>query len=123
MLKYVLIATFVAGACFAQDQGTQAASEQPKYFRLEIVVKEVEAGKVINARAYSLTASTEAQYRGSIRTGNRVPYEVKTGEFNFADVGVNIDCYHVREAQNQLTMDISVEVSSLVGDSQANPRH
>ena len=43
------VMTLMAGACFAQNDGSKSA-ELPKYFHLDFVVKELEGGKTINAR-------------------------------------------------------------------------
>ena len=37
-----------AGICAAQSEGAKSAAEQPKYFHLDFVVKEMDSGKVIN---------------------------------------------------------------------------
>src|ERR1039457_7467314 len=50
--------------CAAQSEGAKSAAEQPKYFHLDFVVKEMDSGKVINARHYSTM----------IATGESTPY-------------------------------------------------
>ena len=62
-----LALALTAGTCFAQNP------EPPKFYKLEFVLKEVEAAKVLNARSYSITVSTDTSQHSSIRTGSKVP--------------------------------------------------
>jgi hypothetical protein len=85
------------------------------------MVKELEGGKTINARSYAMTVATD-KGRTSVRTGNRVPVPSgpRTGtagppqNFQYVDVGTNIDCWDAAEIQGQLALMVSAEVSSAV---------
>src|SRR5215469_13404622 len=108
-----LILALATGAAFAQD------ATPSKFYRLDFVVKEIETGKVLNARSYSVTVSASGSHNCSIRTGSRVPYS--TGkEYTYLDVGVSIDCYHVKEAPDGLALDMGVDISSALQES-TNP--
>jgi hypothetical protein len=123
MLTRTLILTvIVATTCLGQNEPAKAGAPatEPKYFHLDFVVKELEGGKTVNARAYAMTVSTDRE-RTSVRTGNRVP--VPSGprsgpgspantQFTFVDVGTNIDCWNTKEVQGQLTLMVAAEVSS-----------
>jgi hypothetical protein len=105
----LLTVALIAGTCLAEDAAPQ------KFYKLDFVVKEVDGGKVLNARTYSAVVSTE---RGlcSIRTGNRVPYS--TGDkTSYLDVGVSIDCRSVKEVPGELTLRLDADVSSVVQES------
>lgn len=112
-----LLTVLMAGGCFAQSEPPKAAAPQPaekKYFHLDFVVKELEGGKTINARAYAMNVATDNE-RTSIRTGNKLP--VPSGgpgskAFTFVEVGTNIDCWNAKEIQNQLALSVSVDISS-----------
>ena len=107
----------ITGACFGQSESGKAA-EQPKYFHLDFVVKELDGGKVVNARNYA-TAVATVDSTCSIRTGNKVP--IPTGgpggdhnQYTFVDVGVNIDCRGgAREIDGNLALMVVAEVSSV----------
>jgi hypothetical protein len=108
-----------AGVCAAQSEGAKPAPEQPKYFHLEFVVKDLEGGKVINARHYSTTVSTDGSC--TIRTGNKVPVPTGTGtgtdsqfQFTYIDVGVNIDCRSAKQVEGNLALNLTAEISSAV---------
>jgi hypothetical protein len=106
-----LALTLLAGTCFAQNP------ELPKFYKLDFVVKEVEAAKVMNARSYSMTVSTDPPgVHSSMRTGSRVPFG-NTGQVTFLDVGVNIDCSSVKAEQDQLSLTVTAEISSILQES------
>ena len=122
-------------AMLAQD--TSKTPEPPKasepairYYHLEFLLQEVgNDGKPVNSRAYSTTVCTDHnQQFGAIRTGSRVP--IVTGgrfasqgdskmdyQYQYVDVGVNIDTREVREVGHQLGMLLKAEVSSLAESS------
>jgi hypothetical protein len=112
-LGIVFLSSIVmAGACLAQS-----GHEEPKYFHLDFVLKELESGKVINARTYSTTVSTQDSNAGfNIRTGNKVPAwtGVAGAAPTYIDIGVNIDCRpgSVKEVQDQLALYIAADISS-----------
>src|ERR1700722_4175702 len=109
-----------AGACFAQKP-----IEDARYYRLDFVVKEMESGKVINARSYSTTTVSTGGPRGSvIRSGNKVPTSTGgtgPGSLTYLDIGVNIDCRAEREIQDQLALNVSAEISSIATEPPSNP--
>src|SRR5438128_2181617 len=112
-----LALALLAGTCFAQTP------EPPKSYKLDFVLKEVEAAKVLNARSYSITVSTDTSSpHSSIRTGSRVPTPTGgAGQFTFVDVGVNIDCASVKAEQNELSLTVTAEVSSILQESTMPP--
>jgi hypothetical protein len=100
-----------AGICAAQ-------SDNVKYFHLDFVVKELEGGKVINARHYSATTVT-GDHSCTIRSGNKVPVQTgssgpDSGQYTYVDVGVNIDCRAAKELDGSLALNVSAEISSAV---------
>src|SRR5712692_4544325 len=112
-----LALALIAGTCFAQNP------EPPKFYKLDFVLKEVEAAKVLNARSYSITVSTDTSSpHSSIRTGSRVPTPTgSAGQFTFIDVGVNIDCGPIKAEQNELSLAVTAEVSSILQESTTPP--
>ena len=123
LTRTFLFAVIVAGGCLGQNEPAKAGggpAAEPRYFHLDFVVKELEGGKTINARAYAMTVSTDRE-RTSVRSGNKVPVpsgpRPVTGaqsntQFTFVDVGTNIDCWNSKEIQGQLTLMVTAEVSS-----------
>ncbi len=113
----VLACIFAAGTAFAQNTAPAAR----KFYKLDFVYREVEAGKVVNSRSYSAVAM--AGERASIRAGSRVP--VSSGgsstQFSYFDFGVNIDCTVNEAGGDQLSVWISADISTTANDSAASP--
>jgi hypothetical protein len=98
----------------APPPAVEKAVKPLSVYRLEFAVREVEDGKRLNSRTYVM--SVQDGSTGSIRVGNRVPYSVGKDQFQFYDVGINIDC-RLREHENNVLLDnTSVEISSIVKD-------
>ena len=119
-------------------------TEMPRYFRFDFVLKEVDERKVINSRTYTLIMAVRrpgnvkydpsASNRSSIRSGNRIA--IVTGSFGtpgtgaalntvqnqyqYIDVGVNIDVSSPVESQGELMMDVRADVSNTPGGVDAN---
>lgn len=104
----LLLCALLAGGCLAED------ATPPKFYKLDFVVKEVEGAKVLNARSYSIIASTEGRgvEQSQVRTGSQVP----TATGSHIDVGVSIDCYQVKETQTGLALGVSANISSIPPD-------
>ena len=97
-------------------QGDNAKPFIAHYYHLVFVVKELEAGKVINSRSYFMSVSSlEHQYNGdytrSIRDGATVYGR---------NVGVNIDCRYIVDLPGKLAMNLSAEINGLQRDT-SNP--
>lgn len=110
----------VAAGCFAQNEKSKPA-EGSKAFQLDFVVKELEDGKVVNSRNYSIMVATPGN-AGSIRAGDKVPVITEGGgspKTTYLDVGVNIDCRGVQETDGKLTLTVTAEISTAA--SNANP--
>jgi hypothetical protein len=111
-LAFLLFAT----TCFGQNP------DSPKFYKLDFVVKEVEAGKVLNARMYSMIVSSEkSSPSSSIRTGSRVPTPSSPGntQFTYFELGVNIDCRSVQEVANELSLIVTADITSTLQESTA----
>jgi hypothetical protein len=112
---------------------TKASQAPAHFYHLDLVVQELGAdGKATNSRSYAATVSTDPHDRGtSIRTGSKIP--VATGSFSsgssqalvntqwqYVDVGVNIDARNTREIDRQLSLDLIAEVSSVGATNDPN---
>lgn len=89
------------------------AQEGPKYYRLDFTVKEFDDAKMTLSRVYSGIATTDERSRNmSVRMGNKVPYSTGGGNFQFVDMGVNIDVQRVMELTGNLVVTVVVEITS-----------
>jgi len=118
-----LAVTLLAVTCFAEE------ATSPKFYKLDFVVKEVEGGKVLNARAYSMTTSDKEKINdhSEIRTGSKVPYSTNANgsQYTFLDVGVSFDCYHIVENRDTMSLVLVADISSVVEEpaSPSAPMH
>ena len=101
-----------------QEKGKEAATAEQKpvvAYRIEFNVREIEDGKRLNSRNYMMLVE-DGSY-GRIRVGNRVPYQASEKQFQYQDVGMNIDCRpHGRE--DSVALEWSLESSSVVAQEQ-----
>lgn len=102
----------------AQDAAKPAegakAETSAHYYHLQFVIQEVNAdGKPTNSRTYTTTVSTAQGESSSIRSGSRVPVLSGPSQYQYIDMGVNIDVRNAREIDRQLSLSIKAEVSSM----------
>ena len=119
----------------AKPPETAKAPEPPgHYYHLEFVIQELGSdGKPTNSRTYSTIVSTDrTEHTSAIRTGSRIP--IITGalhgtsgdgklefQYQYLDVGVNIDTQNVHEIGNQLAVYLKAEISSLAAPPSPAP--
>lgn len=99
-------------------------------YRLDFSLNEMEGGKKINTRQYSMYLDAadpkehnyyHLSHSGSsknIRIGTRVPVEMKQGEIEYVNVGTDISA-GISEQENGLLLDVDCEISSLADPEQA----
>jgi len=111
MLRSFLSLALMAGTGLAES------GEAPKFYKLDFVVKEVESGRVMTSRAYSMLVATDST--GSLRAGSKVPIRTADGAAaSFVDVGTNFDCKIMKESpQHDLSLFLTAEISSTVHDT------
>lgn len=111
-----LFAVVMALAVTAPAQTPEAKQPEPKFYKLEIVLKELEAGKVVTARNYVMTTAFPASITASIRTGDKVAVSTGAGtpntQFTYMDVGVNIDCRINSVTTAEIGLRIGADISS-----------
>jgi hypothetical protein len=106
------------------ESGAAKTPFVPHYYHLAFVVKELEAGKVINSRTYTMSVGTvenptnNSFNNRSIRTGTKVPITDEKGRVTtYIDVGINFDCKNVMDLGDRLGIDVSADVSNIQNDS------
>jgi len=112
----------------AKPQESAKTPEPPAHFyHLDLVLEQLGPdAKVTNSRSYTITVSTERNAaNGEIRTGTRIPISTGSNQFQYYDVGVNLDTRNAHEAGGKLTLYLGADVSSVAaaakeaGDSTA----
>jgi hypothetical protein len=100
-------------------KSTPEAEKTVDAYRLDFSVNELEDGKRINARQYSMNLNNEDS--DEIKIGTRVPTEVKQGEFQYLDVGTSIWC-RIAEHPNGLAIFARAEISNFAVPEQQQSR-
>lgn len=78
-------------------------------YHLDFSINELEDGKKINSRQYSMNLATNEG--NEIKIGTRVPVETKEGEFQYLDVGTSLFA-RVGETRGQTELTVRAETSS-----------
>ncbi|MEP7363817.1 MAG: hypothetical protein ABI972_11225 [Acidobacteriota bacterium] len=115
------LTTLMLAVCLAVPAFAQEAA---KFYKLDFVVKELDDNKVVSAKSYTTFATSDQKerYVCSVRTGNRVPYQAALNSWQYADVGVNIDCAGAaRDWNGQIMLSVVAEISTLPSGAEATP--
>jgi len=121
LLQLILVLVF---ALAMQAQETSKPLHVVRIYRVNFNIYELEDGKKINERNYSLPVSSidSSGRPGSIKVGTRVPVTQKEGQIQYIDVGMNIDC-DVTEQAEKFILSSNLEISSFaLPDQNADPR-
>ena len=103
---------FIAFGLLAST-GLAQSPEGSKFYKLEFTVKEIEGTRAPSSRSYSMVATTDGP-NSSIRAGSKVAIPAVSGsaQLDFIETGVNIDCRSIKETQNELSLSVTVDISS-----------
>jgi hypothetical protein len=123
MLMMVLVVAGRTSKAMAQESTDAAKSTVPESaklmeaYRLDFSVNELEDGKKINSRQYSMNLN--ANDSNELKIGTRVPVEGKQGEVQYIDVGTNI-WSRLGIRNGQLELAVRTEVSNFAIPEQAS---
>jgi hypothetical protein len=112
----------------AQDdkEATKASGEHPvTAYHLDFSINELEDGKKINTRHYSMDLATQNGFGSDeIKIGSRVPTQVEDGKFEYLDIGTSIS---VRMSSppvaGSTTINVQAEISGFADADQAKAGH
>lgn len=122
-LMIALVFPIGTSKALAQESGssTKTAGQEPpkpvEAYRLDFSINELEDGKKINSRQYSM--SLTASEANDIKIGTRVPVESKQGEFQYLDVGTSISG-RLHQHNDQLELFVHTEMSNFAIPEQAS---
>jgi hypothetical protein len=127
MRKFILFCTalflITAPACM-HSQENKPVEAQNHYYHLSFVVQEVdENGKVTNSRTYTTTIVPNGT-PGQIRTGDKIPIltnEKGDTQYQYVDIGVNIDSRSPKEVNGKLSLRVDAEISSVAKTPSGTP--
>ncbi len=121
-MRVHLLLPAVLFACCASAQENKPPSPTP--FQVEYTIHDANDPAARDGRHYILQVDN-SNSRGSVRSGAKVPYATGTAngavtQWNYADVGVNIDC-RLYEKDGRLMMNSSFDLSSVAPTPQSGP--
>jgi len=87
-------------------------------YRLDFSLHELEDGKKINSRQYSMSLIQGVQWQ-DLKIGTRVPVEMKQGEIQYLDVGTNISA-RLQEIRSVLDLEVRADLSNFAAPDQAS---
>jgi hypothetical protein len=81
-------------------------------YRVDFVITELEDGRKVNSRRYSMVLN--AGNWNEIKIGTRVPVSPTTGSFQYIDLGTSINCKLI-ESGDDLAIDVHSDFSNISG--------
>lgn len=105
------------GSWAQEASAAKPPTAQATAYRLDLSINEMEDGKKINTRHYSMNLTDDSATK-ELRIGTRVPVETEQGKFQYIDLGTYISA-KLYVNQNSLILDVRVEVSNLASSDQA----
>ena len=107
-----------------KDAG-EAPRRVTKVFKVTYNIYELEDGKKINERSYTLpvrTVGDNAPRPSTLKIGTRVPITTKENEVTYLDVGMTLEC-DVTEQSDKFIVFTGLNINSIVSaDPNAQPR-
>lgn len=135
--SFLLVTMALGQRSFAQEatpapEPTKPSDAPAHFYHLDIVVQETGAdSKPTNSRSYTATVSTNGHDGGtSIRTNSRIPIAIGSSkgsngeeivnQWQYQNVGVNIDAHNAREVGRQLSLELIADISSIATSNDAS---
>lgn len=119
----ILAMWIVAAQSAAAQAQNDATTAKPSHaYRVDFTIGEMDGGKKINARHYSIVLMPGD--RKEVKIGSRVPVPMLSGsnQFQYMDVGTNIDC-RLLEAGEDVSLDVHSDFSNLApAEEQHSPQ-
>jgi hypothetical protein len=101
------------------DAPKATAQDSPKLveaYRLDFSINELEDGKKINTRQYSMNLNGNDS--NDLKIGTKVPIEAKEGQFEYIDVGTNISA-RMQSRNGQVEVFVHTDISNFAVPQQA----
>ncbi len=130
--KAIVVALLLASVGFCQsgpqagitEQKQASGNETADTYRLDIVIRELQEGKLLSTRDYTALVQEHAYRPRTIKIGSRLPLGGTPANPNvqYFDVGTNLT-FHIRTIEGRLILSLNAEVSSVATpESPANAK-
>ncbi len=110
MMTALLIGGFLAAGLYGQNQPA-APAVAPAVYRVEFVIHDANEPAAKAGRHYALLI--ESGGKGTLKVGNRVAITMANGQFNYIDVGTNIDC-RLHGGPERVELTASMDMSTVL---------
>ena len=95
---------------------TDDVEKAPSAYRLDFSIHELEDGKKVNTRQYSMNLMEGGPWQ-DLKIGTRVPVEIKQGEMQYIDVGTNISA-QLLDVKSAPTLTVRADLSNFARPDQ-----
>jgi hypothetical protein len=124
--KWFLMSVFLASLLIASDSlfaqrptsfpipksDSQSEQQTGGYYRLDFIVRSMDAGKATSARNYSLWMQA-GDAQADLKAVNEVPYASTSQSINYRSVGTEIICM-LKELEGKIRLSILASISEVV---------
>lgn len=123
----VITLSLLPAAARAQNPPNPVSAPAPHYYHLRVAIEELNAaGQITNTRIYTEIVSTavgrDRVWHQQIKTGSKIPIVSGAAggntQFQYIDLGVDLDVLNVKEQPAVLSFELKVEVSSIARQTQ-----
>ncbi len=119
VLAVLILAVMGSTMVFAQEKEAPKEAPRPREFpvyKLDFVIAELEDGKRVNSRAYTMLVQERSPGQGSVNVSTRVPVALGSSgatqpQVQYMDVGLGLD-YRVREESNWVIVEGRTRIES-----------
>jgi hypothetical protein len=131
-LKAIAVALLLTSVGYCQneqksttttEQKQTAGNETADTYRLDIVIRELQEGKLVSTRDYTALVQEHAYRPRTIKIGSRLPIGGTPGNpsVQYFDVGTNLN-FHIRTIEGRLILSLNAEVSSVAVPDSSNTK-
>jgi hypothetical protein len=89
-------------------------------YRIAFSVYELQEGKRINQRDFSLMMNADGSAGNKLKIGTKIPLDIGENKITYTDVGFDMECSAVETVNNKLLVRIELNLSSFPGPDQNN---
>lgn len=119
ILLFASLLLVMAGPAAAGQESKPAPEAKPakplSIYRLTFNVHEGEDGQRLNSRQYVMVMEENGDC--AVRSSSRVPVELKPQEFQYMDVGLNLDC-NIHERDGHVALEVTLEINNFATPAQ-----
>jgi len=135
MKKFLmLMIVFLAACSLVAQEDTKKKQEKPDKeaivretavptYKMAFSVYELQDGKKINQRDYSLLVEANGRGANTLKIGTKVPIDTGKDSYTYTDVGFELRCSAAETVNNKLGVSVDITVSNFaIPEQNTDPR-